>query len=929
MKHWMLAAILTLCGTATAWAQDVSYVERSWDSENKTVVSTTKTLTSGSYTAINGNEPENWVPLADGWWVVTANSEYKTLNVTGTDVKLIIPDGVTLTLTGGLKLESDATSSHKLTIYGQSSNTGTLTVTNSYSGAAGIGGGEGASCGTLEIHGGDINATGGTYAAGIGGGEKQGFYGSLTIYGGNVTAQGGNYAAGIGSGDENPSNTAGFIYIYGGTVTATGGIDAAGIGGGNEGAGAVLNIYGGTVTATGGNYGAGIGSGDRFTSNVAGYINIYDGTVTATGGTDAAGIGGGRQGQGAILHIYGGRVNAKRGNMAAAIGGGRYSNGVQTYIDGGIVTAIGCIGGGHPQDANEGNGGYIEINGGTVTAGGSDTWASNQNLVGAGIGCGPAGESATIKITGGTVTAIAGSALAAGIGGGGGGKGPTLDITITGGTVTAMGYQGIGAGYAPDLRDERFYKGTLNITGGKVYATGIKRAVGGGNGETFASSGMTLYGEAMVKAGATPDEAVLFSAGERVSACVWRKHAAIEPCTHSGASYTISGTSATDTHTKHCNYCATAFEAEQHTFTDGKCSVCGVEATAYTVTIYYPQSATDNDYTSITYQMVPGTTLKMPAPPMVPAKMEFAGWLVGTHSNGSFIATEDEKSSLFEEGVFYTVNNNVTLTARFQNLDINLSDNADNSETLVKYLGMTARSVTLNGRTLYKDGSWNTLCLPFAVTDFTDTPLQGATVKTLSSTSFSDGTLTLNFSDDLTTIEAGKPYIVKWTKADNYVAYDGTNAATCSDIVTLVFTNVTISSSTTDIETDEVTFKGIFSPYSASGEDNTKLYLGADNTLYYPNGAMTIGSCRAYFQLADGITAGAAAGVRAFVLNFGDEASGIGEISTSRNDNMPNVGWYTLDGRRLSGRSAEGRLQGKKPIVRGLYINNGKKIIIK
>ena len=84
-----------------------------------------------------------------------------------------------------------------------------------------------------------------------------------------------------------------------------------------------------------------------------------------------------------------------------------------------------------------------------------------------------------------------------------------------------------------------------------------------------------------------------------------------------------------------------------------------------------------------------------------------------------------------------------------------------------------------------------------------------------------------------------------------------------------------------------------------------------------------------WVPLADGITAGAAAGVRAFVLNFGDEASGIGEISTSRNDNMPNVGWYTLDGRRLSGRSAEGRLQGKKPIVRGLYINNGKKIIIK
>ena len=31
MKQWMLASILTLCGVATAQAQDVSYVERSWD----------------------------------------------------------------------------------------------------------------------------------------------------------------------------------------------------------------------------------------------------------------------------------------------------------------------------------------------------------------------------------------------------------------------------------------------------------------------------------------------------------------------------------------------------------------------------------------------------------------------------------------------------------------------------------------------------------------------------------------------------------------------------------------------------------------------------------------------------------------------------------------------------------------------------------
>lgn len=50
----MLAAILTFCSTATAQSQ-VSYVERSWDYENKKVTETINTLNVGDYTAINGN----------------------------------------------------------------------------------------------------------------------------------------------------------------------------------------------------------------------------------------------------------------------------------------------------------------------------------------------------------------------------------------------------------------------------------------------------------------------------------------------------------------------------------------------------------------------------------------------------------------------------------------------------------------------------------------------------------------------------------------------------------------------------------------------------------------------------------------------------------------------------------------------------------
>ena len=88
--------------------------------------------------------------------------------------------------------------------------------------------------GNINIHGGDIEATGGKYGAGIGGGDNTGFdndktRGGLTVYDGTVTATGGEYGAGIGC---SLSGTTTDICIYAGTVNATGGKNGgAGIGG--------------------------------------------------------------------------------------------------------------------------------------------------------------------------------------------------------------------------------------------------------------------------------------------------------------------------------------------------------------------------------------------------------------------------------------------------------------------------------------------------------------------------------------------------------------------------------------------------------------------------------------------------------------------------------------------------------------------------
>jgi len=192
---------------------------------------------------------------------------------------------------------------------------GTVTATGGFL-AAGIGGGNSADGGTVEIEGGIVIATGGYLAAGIGGGNGRAG-GTVTIEGGTVTATGGSLAAGIGGGLGAAGAT---VTIEDGTVTATGGDEAAGIGGG---AGGDVTIEGGTVTATGGLWGAGIGGGDQ---GDGGRVTITAGTVTATGGDYGAGIGGGGPindigGVGGVVTIGVGAVVTASGGHTA-VGGG-------------------------------------------------------------------------------------------------------------------------------------------------------------------------------------------------------------------------------------------------------------------------------------------------------------------------------------------------------------------------------------------------------------------------------------------------------------------------------------------------------------------------------------------------------------------------------------------------------------------------------
>ena len=105
-------------------------------------------------------------------------------------------------------------------------------------------------------------------------------------------------------------------------------------------------------------------------------------------------------------------------------------------------------------------------------------------------------------------------------------------------------------------------------------------------------------------------------------------------------------------------------------------------------------------------------------------------------------------------------------------------DSDDNSRQIDRNNYVQPHTVTLIGRRLWKDGNWNTLCLPFTLRSLTGTPLEGATVIKLNTTGTTgtgsnkkyktrlddDGTLNLSFTE-VSSIEAGTPYLVRWATA--------------------------------------------------------------------------------------------------------------------------------------------------------------------
>ena len=116
------------------------------------------------------------------------------------------------------------------------------------------------------------------------------------------------------------------------------------------------------------------------------------------------------------------------------------------------------------------------------------------------------------------------------------------------------------------------------------------------------------------------------------------------------------------------------------------------------------------------------------------------------------------------------------------------------------------------------------------------------------------------------------------------------------------------------VEKNEARFVGSWYPVTLTAGNTRQLFLGANNKIYYPNSDATVNPFRGFFILGSDVPTSSEARI---VVDFGDEMpSGIESV-----EGNPSAGgqhYYSLDGRKLDG----------KPTKKGIYIVNGKKMIV-
>ncbi len=190
-------------------------------------------------------------------------------------------------------------------------------------------------------------------------------------------------------------------------------------------------------------------------------------------------------------------------------------------------------------------------------------------------------------------------------------------------------------------------------------------------------------------------------------------------------------------------------------------------------------------------------------------------------------------------------------------------EDVENNETRLS--GLSGVLDVVIGRTIFCDGDYNTICLPFSLSEeqLAASPLAGATFKAFTSAVIAPEELQVNVVEVKSGLDAGVPYLLKMSAANN--------------LVSPLFKNVTISAKVGNtIGKDQaVEFIGTFNPVAFTAGNQNTLFVYTNNTLTWSDTNSSLKAFRAYFNRTPSAGAPLRHGMKARIVEQEETATGI------------------------------------------------------
>ena len=269
---------------------------------------------------------------------------------------------------------------------------------------------------------------------------------------------------------------------------------------------------------------------------------------------------------------------------------------------------------------------------------------------------------------------------------------------------------------------------------------------------------------------------------------------------------------------------------------------------------------------------------------------------------------------------------------------LNLANNSDNNAAIEAADGTTV-NVTFGAREIKRE-IWTTMVLPFTTTVTEVSSKLGYAVVNIvdQSTSYTGNDLHMKLH--MGAIEANQPFLVKYYKADEFYTateasnYNTTNAAEIAagtktakhegdvkvdnstlNLNTVQFnTKAIVDADAEDVDPRGNIFYGVYAPTDIYGHEYaTTTKTGAIKRLgaFTSDDPFTVVPTAGYFKMAN-------TEARIFIEEPDGSTTVIKAIS-AEGEAVAADGWYTLNGIKLN----------SVPTEKGIYINNGKKVVVK